>query len=517
MTAAVCRHLVLVLGDQLDRGGPALRDFDPALDWVWMCESTEESTHVPSHRARILLFLAAMRQFRTTLEETGHRVHYRALDVEGDPSLAAGLRAAISLLHPRRLILTEPGEHRVSASLRAVAEGAGVPLECRPDTHFLCSRAAFSRWANGRKVLRMEHFYRHQRQHHAILMEDDPGGPQPVGGRWNLDAENRRAFGRQGPGLVPRPLGFTPDPGTRALIAVIERHFSDAPGSLAHFDWPVNGDQAAQALDDFIRHRLAAFGPWQDAMWTDEPYLYHARLSAALNLKLLDPRTVIAEAVAAFESNLAPLASVEGFVRQILGWREYVRGVYWYEGPSYLESNALDARQPLPDFYWTGQTDCACLRAAIGQVLELGYGHHIQRLMVTGLFALLLGVVPREVHVWYLAMFVDAVEWVEAPNVIGMSQFADGGRLASKPYVATGQYIGRMSNYCRHCRYDPKESVGERACPFTTLYWDFLARHAGRFAAHPRTALQWRNLGRLDPERLAAIRRRADELRRSLA
>jgi len=279
----------------------------------------------------------------------------------------------------------------------------------------------------------------------------------------------------------------------------------------------LNADQAARALDDFIRHRLAAFGPWQDAMWTDEPYLYHARLSAALNLKLLDPRTVIAAAVRAFETNQAPLASVEGFVRQILGWREYVRGVYWHEGPTYLESNALDAQQPLPDFYWTGQTDCACLQAAIGQVLELGYGHHIQRLMVTGLFALLLGVVPREVQVWYLAMFVDAVEWVEAPNVIGMSQFADGGRLASKPYVATGQYIGRMSNYCRHCRYDPKESVGERACPFTTLYWDFLARHAGRFATHPRTALQWRNLARLAPERLAAIRRRADELRRSLA
>ncbi|MBK1643568.1 cryptochrome/photolyase family protein [Thiocapsa imhoffii] len=512
-----CRHLVLVLGDQLDRQSSAFQDFDPALDWVWMCEALEESMLVPVHRARILLFLAAMRQFRAALEDAGWRVHYRSLEVQGDPSLGAGLEAAIALFRPRRLILTEPGEHRVSAALQAVAAAANIPLECRPDHHFLCSRESFSDWASGRKVLRLEHFYRHQRQHHAILMTAGPTGMEPVGGRWNLDAENRKAFGRKGPGLVPRPLGFTPDQGTRDLMRHIERIFPTAPGRLAHFDWPLNADQANAALDDFIRHRLAAFGPWQDAMWSHEPYLYHARLSAALNLKLLDPRQVIAAAVTAFETQQAPLASVEGLVRQILGWREYVRGVYWLEGPAYLESNALDAHQPLPDFYWTGQTDYACLGASIGQVLELGYGHHIQRLMVTGLFALLLGVAPRALQAWYLAMFVDAVEWVEAPNVIGMSQYADHGRLASKPYVATGQYIARMSNYCHQCRYDPKASLGDRACPFTTLYWDFLARHAGRFASHPRTALQWRNLARLDAERLTAIRRGADALRRSLA
>jgi deoxyribodipyrimidine photolyase-related protein len=252
-------------------------------------------------------------------------------------------------------------------------------------------------------------------------------------------------------------------------------------------------------------------------MWTGEPYLYHARISAALNLKRLDPRSAIDAAIAAFEANQAPLASVEGFVRQILGWREYVRGIYWREGPAYLDSNALDAHHPLPDFFWHGQTDYACLQAAIGQVLAHGYGHHIQRLMVTGLFALLLGVEPRAIHAWYLAMFVDAVEWVEAPNVIGMSQFADDGLLASKPYVATGRYINRMSDYCTHCRCDPKEALGDNACPFTTLYWDFLARHQGRFAHHPRTALQWRNLSRLEPERLRSIRRRADEIRSALA
>ncbi len=482
-----------------------------------MCEAIEESTHVPSHKARILLFLSAMRHFRERLEESGIRVHYRALDREADASLGAGLITAIQLLRPECLILTEPGEHRVLASLTDAAEVAGVPIEIRADTHFLCSRAEFDDWAAGRKALRLEYFYRHLRKRDGILMSGAPDAQQPVGGEWNLDQDNRKPFGRQGPGMLTRPLGFAPDETTRALIELIERRFPAAPGVLDRFDWPVTEAQARAALDDFVRHRLLAFGPWQDAMWTDEPYLYHARLAAAMNLKLLDPRDVINAAMSAFDAGQAPLASVEGFVRQILGWREYVRGIYWREGPVYLESNVLEAHRPLPDFYWTGETDYACLAASIRQVLEQGYGHHIQRLMVTGLFALLLGVEPREVHVWYLAMFVDAVEWVEAPNVIGMSQFADGGLLASKPYVASGQYINRMSNYCRGCRYDPKEAVGDRACPFTTLYWDFLDRHRDRFANHPRTALQWRNLARLDADRIGAIRRQAGQLRGKLA
>ncbi|MCG6898305.1 MAG: cryptochrome/photolyase family protein [Thiocapsa sp.] len=512
-----CRHLVLVLGDQLDPRAAALRDLDPVRDQVWMCEAVEESTHVPSHRARILLFLSAMRRFRDRLAASGVRVHYRALDVEGDPSLAAGLRKAIDALRPGLLILTEPGEHRVLLVLEAVAAETGVPLEVRRDAHFICSRADFDQWAEGRKALRQEHFYRHLRRREGILTEGTGDALRPVGGKWNLDQENRKAFGRKGPGRVPRPLGFPPDETTRALIGLIQRRFPDAPGSLDGFDWPLTQLQANQALDDFVRNRLPAFGPWQDAMWTGEPYLYHARLSAGLNLKLLDPRAAVGAAVEAFEADRAPLASVEGFVRQILGWREYVRGIYWRAGPGYPGSNALEAHQPLPAFYWDGRTECACLATVVGQVLEHGYAHHIQRLMVTGLFALLLGVEPRAIHAWYLAMFVDAVEWVEAPNVIGMSQFADGGVLASKPYVASGQYINRMSNYCGQCRFDPGEALGENACPFTTLYWDFLARHEGRFAAHPRTALQWRALARLGAGRQRAIRRQADGLRAALA
>ncbi|MGE5155530.1 MAG: cryptochrome/photolyase family protein, partial [Bdellovibrio bacteriovorus] len=485
-----CRRLILILGDQLDPGAPGLKGLDPALDRVWMCEARAEATHVPSHKARTVLFLSAMRHFRDRLRTDGIAVRYRALDRESDASLGFGLAEDLRTLRPQQVVLTQPGEHRVLAELAEVCAAAGVPLEVLEDTHFICPTAQFAAWAGRRTNLVLEHFYRHLRRRESVLMDRD----QPLSGRWNLDTENRKPLGRRGPGLVPSPLAFPPDQTTRAVMDLVEVQFPQAPGRLDHFNWPVTPEQAQAALTDFIDHRLPRFGPYQDAMWTGQPYLYHARLSAALNLKLLDPRVPMAAAVRALELARAPLNSVEGFVRQILGWREYVRGVYWREGPDYLERNALDAHQPLPAFYWTGETEYACLGAVIGQVLDTGYAHHIQRLMVTGLFALLLGVEPRQVHAWYLAMFVDAVEWVEAPNTLGMSQYADGGLLASKPYAASGAYIRRMSNYCAGCRFDPGEALGERACPFTTLYWDFLARHQGRFSVHPRTALQWRNL-----------------------
>jgi deoxyribodipyrimidine photolyase-related protein len=306
---------------------------------------------------------------------------------------------------------------------------------------------------------------------------------------------------------------FAPDGITREVIALVEKRFAEHPGRLAEFDWPVTPEDAQRALDDFIEHRLADFGRYQDAMWTNEPWLYHSRLSAALNLKLLDPRAVVAAAEQAWRDGRVPLASAEGFIRQILGWREYVRGVYGRFMPDYLGRNALGAREPLPAFYWTGDTEMACLRDSLGQTLRHGYAHHIQRLMVTGLYALLLGVDPRQVHAWYLAVYVDAVEWVELPNTLGMSQYADGGVMASKPYIATGKYIQRMSNYCAGCRFDPAKTTGERACPFTTLYWDFLQRHEKLLAANQRMALQVKNLARHAPAERAGIRRRADEIR----
>ncbi len=506
------RHLLVVLGDQLNRDSRLFDGRDPERDLVWMCEAPAEATHVPSHKARTVLFLASMRHFRERLLADGLSVRYLALEAHDHQGIDAALAADLAALKPARVRVVQPGEYRVQEMLERTCAAAGVPLDLLEDGHFLCPLPDFDHWAEGRKELRLEYFYRWMRKRHGVLMD----GAQPVGGAWNFDKENRKAFGKQGPGFLPQPLGFAPDPITREVMTLVERRFPDAPGRLDHFDWPATPDQAEAALADFIDHRLSTFGPYQDAIWSGEPYLYHSRLSVALNLKLLDPRQAIAAAIDAYQAGHAPIASVEGFVRQILGWREYVRGIYWRTMPGYLEHNALNAQAPLPRFYWTGDTDYACLRDAIGQVVSRGYGHHIQRLMVTGLFALLLGVEPRAVHEWYLAMFVDAVEWVEAPNTLGMSQFADGGLLASKPYAASGAYIARMSNCCGGCRYDPKQVTGETACPFTTLFWDFLARHRERFANHPRTALMWRNLERLEPARLDLIRAQARQLRASL-
>jgi deoxyribodipyrimidine photolyase-related protein len=505
MTATRPRHLVVVLGDQLDPHGAALDGFDPARDRVWMAEVAEESTHVPAHRARIALFLAAMRHYADGLRARGWPVDYLALEKHDFPGLAAALADSLARLRPQRVVWVRPGEHRVWRALAEVVRAAGVTLEERGERHFIATPEDFGAWAEDRRELRLEYWYRLLRRKTGLLMDGD----QPAGGRWNFDADNRQAFGREGPGPLTAPRPFSPDATTREVLDLVARRFADHPGGLARFDWPVTPEQAWAALDDFIVHRLPRFGAYQDALWAGEPWLYHSRLSAALNLKLIDPMTVCRAAEAAWRGGHAPLAAVEGFVRQILGWREYVRGLYWRWMPDWLDWNALDAHAPLPAFYWTGETDMACLADAIGQTLEYGYAHHIQRLMVTGLYALLLGVEPRQVHAWYLAVYVDAVEWVELPNVLGMSQHADGGRMASKPYIASGKYLQRMSNYCATCRYRPDQAAGTDACPFTTLYWDFLDRHAQRFAGHPRLGQQVRNLERMAPAARAEIRRAA--------
>ncbi|MGQ0801532.1 MAG: cryptochrome/photolyase family protein [Pseudomarimonas sp.] len=522
------RHLVLVLGDQLDAASAAFAGFDPAQDRIWMAEVAGESSKVWSSKPRTLMFLAAMRHYALELRARGWPLSYRELTLEGaiwqgadwkgadreavsdkDETLAAVLTHSLAQIRPQRVILIEPGEWQVGVDLGDAVRAAGIPLELREDTHFLCTRSEFAVHANGRKQLRMEFFYREQRVRHNVLM----AGDKPLGGAWNFDQENRKSFSKQGPPLHHAPRRFEPDAITRRTMAMIEQRFAGHPGDLTQFDWPVTATEAELALDDFIEHRLPAFGDWQDAMWTAEPWLFHSRLSAAMNLKLLHPLRVIRAAEDALHAGKAPLPAVEGFIRQILGWREYVRGVYWQHMPGYLQRNALDATNPLPAFYWTGDTNMACLRDAIGQTLRLGYAHHIQRLMVTGLYALLRGVQPVQVHEWYLAVYVDAVEWVELPNTLGMSQYADGGVMASKPYVASGKYIQRMSNYCQGCRFDPALSTGPKACPFTTLYWDFLLRHQTALAGNQRMAMQVRNLERLSDQQRAAIQAQAAGLR----
>jgi deoxyribodipyrimidine photolyase-related protein len=499
-------NLVVILGDQLDAGSAAFDGFDPRQDRVWMAEVAAESEYVWSHKARITIFLAAMRHFRDALRDRGFTVDYHALeDNPANATIASLLKRSMTKLKPERVIVVEPGEYRLREDLLAL----GPKVEIRADRHFMSSVDDFREHARGRKQLRMEYFYREMRRRYGYLM--DKG--EPAGGAWNFDSENRGSFPKSGPGLLPAPLEFKPDAITREVIALVEKRFASHPGNLKSFSWPLTAAEARAALHDFIENRLPYFGLYQDAMWTGEPWLYHSRISAALNLKLLDPREACVAAQDAWERGKAPLEAVEGFIRQILGWREYVRGIYWLHMPEYLEKNALEATQPLPAFFWDGNTEMECLRQAIGQTLEHGYAHHIQRLMVTGLFTLLLGVDPRRVHEWYLAVYVDAVEWVELPNTLGMSQFGDGGIMASKPYAASGKYIQRMSNYCGHCQYDPAESVGEKACPFTTLYWDFLMRHEQRLGKVGRMDMQLRNLVRIAPAKKAAISQQADQIR----
>lgn len=491
------RHLVIVLGDQLDLDASSFDGFDPVRDAVWMAEVEEESTHVWSSKSRTALFLAAMRHFANALSAMGRTVHYTRLDApDNSGSLASELAGAITRLKPERLVMTAPGDHRVLSSLRGVATAFGLELQIREDRHFFGTVREFAAHSRARSQLRLEYFYRDMRKRYDVLMD----GSEPCGGRWNYDINNRAPFTRKGPGDAPPPLRFEPDAMTGEVLTLVSRRFPTHPGGLDAFAWPVTVADAQQALAHFIEYRLPSFGRWQDAMWPDEPWLWHSQLSAALNLKLLKPREVVAAAENSWRDGRVPLESAEGFIRQILGWREYVRGVYWTQMPGYLGLNAFDAHLPLPDFYWNGDTSMACLADAIRQTLRYGYAHHIQRLMITGLYALLLGVHPPAIHRWYLAVYVDAVEWVELPNTLGMSQAADGGLMGSKPYIASGRYIEKMSagSLCARCRFKPGERTGDRACPFTTLYWDFLVRHELRLSANPRMAMQLKNLKHVD-------------------
>lgn len=504
------RNLVMVLGDQLDRDSAAFDGFDTGTDAVLMMEVDEEASYVPQHKIRLVLFFAAMRHFRDELRERGRTVHYIELTERGNEGgFAAEIERQVKRLRPRRLVLVKPGDYRVEQAIRSTCRKLALPAEIRDDRHFLSTPDEFAQFAGERKSLLMETFYRQMRRQHRVLMDGD----EPLDGRWNFDSDNRENFGKDGPAHIKAPRSFTPDATTRAVMAMVEERFADSPGSLAQFDYPVTHQQARAALRDFIRYRLANFGRYQDAMASGHPYLYHSRLSCVLNLHLLHPKAVIEAACKAHEAGAAPLNAVEGFVRQILGWREYIRGVYWLKMPDYAELNALEADLPMPAFMWTGATDMNCIRESVGQLVDHAYAHHIQRLMVLGLYSLLLGVRPYTVHQWHLSMYADAIDWVSLPNVLGMSQYGDGGIVGTKPYSASGSYISRMSDYCSGCRYNPKQATGDSACPFTTLYWEFLDRNRDKVSNNRRMQLQLRNLARKDRDERQAIRKQADRIK----
>jgi deoxyribodipyrimidine photolyase-related protein len=496
--------LRLVLGDQLSASLASLVDCNKDEDVILLCEVWDEATYVKHHKKKIAFLFSAMRHFALDLQQQGYRVDYVRLD---DPlntgSFGGEVRRAITRHQPDRVVVTAAGEYRVLHQMKGWADAFGVAVDIRPDSRFLCSIEQFADWAQDRKQARMEFFYREMRRTYTILMAKD--GPE--GGEWNYDNENRKPPSNNM--VIPKPLLFSPDQMTCEVIDLVAQRFADHFGDLEPFHFAVTRTQALQVLAHFIQERLPNFGTYQDAMIEGQPWMYHSHISFYLNCGLLQPLEVVKAAEQAYRQGSAPLNATEGFIRQIIGWREYVRGIYWLKAPDYANENFLAATRPLPQFYWTAETKMNCLKQCITETRQNAYAHHIQRLMVLGNFALLAGINPREVNEWFLVVYADAYEWVELPNVSGMILFADGGYLASKPYAAGGAYINKMSNYCKNCFYNVKEKTGPQACPFNYLYWDFMLRNADKLRGNARLGMTYRTLETMASDKIADIQHSA--------
>ncbi len=489
-------RLILVLGDQLSDDLSALREGDRARDVVVMAEVQAETDYVPHHPRKIAFLFAAMRKHAAHLQAEGWTVRYTTLDdPDNTQSIPGELLRAADATDAQEVIATEPGEFRLIAAL----EDCPLPVRLLPDERFLCTHAEFEEWAEGRKELRMEWFYRDMRRKTGLMMEGD----KPAGGKWNYDHDNRKRAPKGT--TAPGPLRHATDGITDEVLDLVRTRFGNRYGTLDGFWFATDRAGALASLDHFVATSLPTFGDYQDAMVIGQPFMFHALLSVYMNAGLLGWREVCEAAVAAWKAGDVPINAAEGFIRQIIGWREYIRGVYFREGPGYASRNGLGASRALPEFYWTGDTDMRCVRECVTTTMEEAYAHHIQRLMVTGNFGILAGLDPQQVSEWYLVVYADAYEWVEAPNVIGMSQFADGGVVASKPYVSGGNYINKMSDYCRSCAYSVTTKTGEGACPFNLLYWDFLNRHRDRFENNPRMAQMYRTWDRMDEDRRSAV------------
>lgn len=489
---------ILLLGDQLS---PHMASLAAAPDApIVMAEVYDEASYVGHHKQKLVLVFSAMRHFAEQLRETGRQVHYFAYGERPDiTSLFEAVMAQHADTPFDRLLVCDAGEYRLAQAMRAWANTAPFDVEILPDNRFLASPDEFAAWADGRKQLRMEFFYRDMRRRTGLLMDGD----DPHGGQWNFDSDNRKKLpkGHQPPARLITP----PDAITRDVMAVVETHFANHFGTLEGFSWPVSAADAERQFGHFLDFCLPHFGDYQDAMKTGETLLYHSLIAAALNLGLLDPLAVCQAAEARYHDGHAPLNAVEGFIRQIIGWREFIRGVYWLHMPDYAARNYFEHTRPLPDFYYSADTDMACLREAVTATRDLAYAHHIQRLMVTGNFALLAGLDPAAVNQWYLEVYADAYEWVQLPNTHGMALFADGGVVGSKPYAASGAYINRMSDYCGQCAYQVKQPHGPDACPFNYLYWDFLTRQRDKLGGNPRMGMIYRTYDKMDDARKQAI------------
>ncbi|WP_192035250.1 cryptochrome/photolyase family protein [Halomonas sp. YLGW01] len=505
------KPLILVLGDQLSPSLASLQALpDEAV--VALCEVAEEGHYVPHHPQKIAMMFAAMRHFAAELEATGLKVHYSRLDdADNRQRLLEEAERLAAHYDCDEIRVARPGEWRLYEAIRArtdigtqEAKHAPLPWRVIEDDRFFTTPEDFAAWARGRKTYRLEHFYRHLRERTGLLMDDG----QPAGGKWNFDHDNREPLPDHP--AFPTPPIHEQDATTTAVLDLVATRFAEHFGSLEGFHWPVTRAQALDELEHFLTERLSDFGRYQDALSDAAPFLYHSRLAAALNIGLLSPIEVCEAAEREYREGRAPLNSVEGFIRQILGWREYVRGLYWTRMPDYKRGNGLGARRDLPAFYWSGDTEMRCLKRAIEMTRDHAYAHHIQRLMVTGNFALLCGVKPEALCDWYLAVYADACEWVELPNTLGMVLHADGGLMGSKPYCASGKYIDRMGDHCRHCRFDPKQVTGTHACPFNSLYWHFLEEHREALDTNPRMKLIYGSLDRMKDEKREAMRQQAE-------
>ena len=497
-------RLFLIMGDQISRDLASLRSAKAGEDIIVMGELAQETGYVRHHKQKIILIFSAMRHFAQNLRDEGFQVHYQTYDQDnGAASFEALLANAIDELQSQdasvEICMTRASEYRVMQWQDHYQAHAGHQVVLFDDDRFLASKDDFSHWAAGKKQLRMEFFYREMRRKFNILLDDY----KPVGGQWNYDADNRKPP-KSGLEIPPRTR-FTPDEITAEVITLVDSYFDDHFGTSAAFEMAVTREQALAVLDSFITERLDNFGTYQDAMMTDEPFMYHAHIGAYLNIGLLTPLEVIKRVERAYYEDDAPLNATEGFIRQILGWREYIRGIYWHFMPDYAAMNALDAHRALPSFFWDGKTKMNCLSQSINQTIDYAYAHHIQRLMIIGNFSLIAGLSPKEVNQWFLTVYADAFEWVEMPNVSGMVLFADDGIVASKPYAAGGNYIDKMSNYCKDCHYKVKEKTGETACPFNYLYWDFLYRHEDKLRGNPRLGMIYRTADKMTDEKKAAI------------
>jgi deoxyribodipyrimidine photolyase-related protein len=496
--------LRLVLGDQLSHSISSLIDIEPN-DTVLICEVMEEATYVKHHPKKIAFLFAAMRHFSNELEEKGIDVRYIKLTDPGNTGSFTGeVSRAAKELNPKCLIVTEPGEYRIKKMMGSWEKLLGFPVEIRTDNRFLCTTQEFNSWAKNRKQLRMEYFYRDMRKKYHILIEPDG---TPTGGQWNYDKENRKPPIKDL--ASPKRISHPKSSILNDVLRLVADKFSNHFGDLEPFHYAITHEQASIELEHFIDEILPDFGNYQDAMVKGEAYLNHSLLSSYINAGLLLPLEVCQKAEIAYRQGKAPLHAAEGFIRQILGWREYVRGIYWLNMPEYAELNYLQAHTPLPEFYWGSKTNMACINEAVLHTKMHAYSHHIQRLMVTGNFALIAGLDVKQVQEWYLAVYSDAYEWVEMPNTLGMALFGDAGLLGSKPYASSGKYINRMSNFCEHCRYDPQDMLGENGCPFNALYWDFLARNRNKLQDNHRLLYVYSTWDKFDKEKQEAIRNKA--------